>query len=72
MWKKREVVLAGGGDEFEEEEESTLVSGSPKPTELGDISKQAGPEARVEKTVCDARSKEAVEPIVSQEDITAD
>ena len=40
--------------------------------ELGDSSKQVEPEARIGDVVGDAGSKGAIEPVVSQEDITKD
>ena len=68
-------MLAKGDEESEEEEdedEPTPVVGSPRQTELRDSSKQAEPEVGAGDVAGDAMAKEAVEPVVSQEDITKD
>ena len=67
-----EAVLAMSDVEFEEEEEDELapVAGSPMNAELGESSKQVEPEARDGDVAIDARNKEVVEPVVSQEVIT--
>ena len=50
----------------------TPVAGSPVYVELGDSSKQVELKARARDTAGDAGNKEAVKPVVSQEDITKD
>ena len=67
-------MLAKGDKESieEDEDELTPVVESPKQTELRDSSKQAEPEVGVGDVDNDAVAIEAVELIVSQEDITKD
>ena len=71
-WKRKEAVLTGGGDgkESKEDEELTPILGSLKHAELGDSSKQVGPEAGCGEVRGDMGEQGPAEPIVSHEDIT--
>ena len=59
-------------EDEEDEDEPTPIAWSPKQTELGESSKQAEPMEGAGDAAGDADNIEAVEPVVSQEDITKD